>query len=704
MQLVYEKTKYEYEIGEPCPLGASVDKDKGGVNFSVFSSEADFIQLLLFKTPDDVEPFQIIDLNQEDNSDFGFWHVFVKDLPIGTNYAYRVNGPIGESQGYRYNFNKVVLDPYAKGVTTNLWNRVDACNTEDNLETSMRCSVIDVSDYDWEGIKDKKPQTPLSETVIYEMHAGGFTKSPTSDVEHKGTFLGIIDKIPYLKQLGVTAIEIMPVMQFDDKEKNYWGYSTLSFFAPHPSYCVSPQRASQLNEFRDMVKALHQNGIEVILDVVYNHTDEGNQNGPTISFKGLDNKTYYFLAPDKRYYMNFSGTGNTLNCNHPIVQKMIIESLEFWARDMQVDGFRFDLGSILSRDTYGNIMEYPPVLWGIELRESLTDCKLITEPWDADGLYELGNIHGYRWSQWNGHYRDIIRSFVKGDPGIIGQVAGKMSGSPDLFQSSGHLAVSGINFVTCHDGFTLNDLVSYNYKHNEENGEGNRDGNDNNISWNCGIEGETDNPDVNALRTRQIKNFIAVLFLSKGIPMMLAGDEIRRTQGGNNNGYCLNNEKGWINWDLFNNNEDIYNFFSRMIQLRKETFFLQTRHFYNGQVSELHTRGLKDINWHGTILNAPGWDDSNARSLAFTIAGVSPDNISESNGYKNKENFKDQDVHVMMNMYWESLDFEIPQIQGRKWYKYVDTYEADNNTESLHNGNTYNVKPRSVVVLISKEN
>lgn len=702
MQSTYQITQYTHSVGNPCPLGTSC-RD-GGVNFSIFSTEADSVQLLLFKTPNDTQPFQTIDLNKEDHCSFGFWHIFIEDLPVGTNYAYRVNGPIGADRGYRYNFKKVLLDPYAKGVTNNLWNRGDACNPDiDNIETSMRCSVIDIHNYDWEGIKDNKPQIPLSETIIYEMHVGGFTKSSTSNVKNQGTYLGIIDKIPYLKQLGVTAIELMPIMQFDNTEKNYWGYSTLSFFAPHPAYCVSPEKANQLNEFRDMVKALHKNGIEVILDVVYNHTDEGNENGPTISFKGLDNNLYYYIAPDKRYYMNYSGTGNTLSCNHPIVQKMIIESLEFWARDMQVDGFRFDLGSILARDTYGNVMEYPPVLWGIELRESLTDCKLITEPWDAVGLYELGHVHGYRWSQWNGNYRDVIRSFIKGDPGIVSNVATKIAGSPDLFNWANHLAINGINFITCHDGFTLNDLVSYNYKHNDENGEGNRDGNDNNISWNCGIEGETDNQGVNELRKRQIKNFIAVLFLSKGVPMMYSGDEMRRTQAGNNNGYCLDNEKGWINWDLLRQNSDIYKFFNKMINLRKETFFLQTKHFYNGQVSELHTRGLKDINWHGTVLNSAGWNDSNARTLAFTIAGVGSDKIGDLDGYSNKERFQDRDVHVMMNMYWDSLDFEIPQIQGRQWYKYVDTYETDNSQETFHNSDKYTVKSRSIVVLISKE-
>lgn len=701
MQTAGQRVSYQYAAGSPCPLGAYVDKEKNGVNFSIFSTEADFIQLLLFETPDDTEPFQTIDLNRDDNCDYGFWHVFVENLPVGTNYAYRINGPIGLDQGYRYNFNKVLIDPYTKGVTTNLWNRVDACNPDiDNIASSMRCSVIDVSDYDWENVK--KPQTPLNESVIYEMHVKGFTASPSSNIENRGTFLGIIDKIPYLKSLGVTAVELMPVMQFDDNDNNYWGYGTISFFAPHPSYCVSPERANQLNNFRDMVKALHKNGIEVIMDVVYNHTDEGNENGPTINFKGIDNGLYYYIAPDRRYYMNYSGCGNTLSCNHPIVQKMVTESLEFWANDMQVDGFRFDLGSILARDTYGNVMEYPPVLWGIELRESLTDCKLITEPWDAVGLYELGHIHGYRWSQWNGNYRDTIRSFVKGDPGIIGRVATKIAGSPDLFQGNGYLATNGINFITCHDGFTLNDLVSYNYKHNEENGEGNRDGNDNNISWNCGAEGETDDPEINALRTRQIKNFISVLFLSKGVPMMYSGDETRRSQDGNNNGYCLDNEKGWIDWDLLNQNSDIYYFFQKLIRLRRETFFLQTRHFYNGQVSEKHTRGLNDINWHGTILNSPGWNDPNARALAFTIAGVAPDKIYDFEGYPDKDRFIDRDIHVMMNMYWEALDFEIPQVQGRSWYKYADTYETNNETETLYDSNTYNVKPRSIVILISQ--
>lgn len=683
MQSIYTVTE-----GKPCPLGAHCSDE--GVNFSVFSSAATKMELLLFQTCKDIEPFQIIELNKNNNCEFGFWHVFVEDLNPGIYYAYRVFGPQDINQGYRYNNNKVLIDPYAKGISDCLWNRVNACNQDDNIATSMKGCVLDVSGYDWEGIE--KPGIPIKETIIYEMHVKGFTHSTTSGVQNAGTFSGIIEKIPHLKSLGINAIELMPVMQFDENEPNYWGYNSIGFFAPHHAYCVSAEGANQLDEFRDMVKELHRNNIEVILDVVYNHTGEGNQDGPTINFKGFDNNLYYSLAPDKRYYMNYSACGNSVSCNHPIVQKMIIESLEFWATEMQVDGFRFDLGTILTLDTHGNVLEYPPVLWEIELRETLTDCKLIAEPWSGDGsgqLYQLGNIHGFRWSQWNGRYRDCIRRFVKGDQGIISEVATRISGNSDLYESSGHLPTNSINFITCHDGLTLNDLVSYT--------------NDGQLSWNCGAEGETDNADVQNLRLRQIKNFAAVLFLSKGVPMMLSGDEIGRTQNGNDNGYKLDNEQGWLNWDLVNQNAEIFNFFQRMINLRKQTYFLQTRHFYTGTIPEGQTRGLNDISWHGTILNQPGWNNPFANAFAFTIAGISSANIAHIEGHTNQDRFKDEDVHVMMNMCWKPLTFEIPQINGRNWYIYADTFEHQNSEDIFYSQNTYIVRPRSIAILVSKD-
>lgn len=674
---------YTYTEGKPSPLGAHC-RD-GGINFSVFSSTALKMELLLFHTRQNTEPFQIIELTREENCDFGFWNIFIENIKPGIYYAYRVY-----SQNSNIN-NKVLLDPYAKGIDTLLWDPQNALITSniDNIATSMRGCVLDISNYDWEGVE--KPHIPLKETIIYEMHVKGFTYSTTSEVKNKGTYSAVIEKIPYLKELGITAVELMPIMQFDETENNFWGYNTVGFFAPHSGYCVSVEEANQVNEFRDMVKELHRNGIEVILDVVYNHTREGNETGPVINFKGFDNNLYYSIEPDGRYN-NYSACGNSLSCNHPIVQKLILESLEFWAIQMQVDGFRFDLGTILTLDTHGQVLEYPPVLWEIELSGNLTDCKLIAEPWGGDGsgqLYQLGDIHGFRWSQWNGRYRDCIRNFVKGEPGIVSEVATRISGSPDLYQSSHHLPINSINFITCHDGLTLNDLVSYT--------------NSIQISWGCGAKGITENFEVNKLRLRQIKNFIAILFLSKGVPMMLAGDEMRRTQGGIANGYQLDNEYGWLNWDLLKINQEIFNFFQKMIKLRKQTYFLQTKHFYTGTPSGKHTRGLNDINWHGIELNYPEWYNPFARTLAFTIAGVAGKMLSDFSGLDNIEKFNDEDVHVMMNMYWEPLVFQIPQIEGRKWFVYVDTYENYNPEDILYSESTYLVNPRSVVVLVSKE-
>lgn len=691
------KNTYQVEPGRTHPLGATPNKN--GVNFSIFSEHATSVELLLFDKPDDPEPIQIIQLNPKSNKTFHFWHVYVRGLKHGAVYAYRVDGPQNlHGAGYRFNKNKVLIDPYAKSNSNALWNRVDALGSKDNLATSMRSVVIDISDYDWEG--DCPLRRPMSETIIYELHVGGFTKSASSGCKHSGTFSGIIEKIPYLKELGITAIELLPVFDFDEKEiirevngkllKDYWGYNPHSFFAPETSYCYSPPERSPIKEFRDMVKALHKAGIEVILDVVFNHTSEGNHQGPIINFKGIDNSIYYHLVPfDKQYYMDYSGCGNTVNCNHPMVDKLIVECLEFWVNQMHVDGFRFDEGSILARGHDGIPMAHPPVIWHIETSGVLADTKIITEAWDAAGLYQIGYFPGYRYAEWNGHFRDDIRRFVKGDPGLVGAVASRLAGSPDLYEASGHLPLNSVNFISCHDGFTLNDLVSYNYKHNEANGEDNRDGINNNLSWNCGVEGETENPEIDALRRRQVKNFAAILLLSQGVPMILAGDEVRRTQKGNNNAYCQDNEISWFDWELVEKNSDMFRFFKLMIAFRKRYGSLCRRGFFNGEVNE---RGFADISWHGCKLFSPGWHDPNARTLAYTLGGFEGE----------------ADLHVMLNMYWENLDFEVPCIKGRKWYKVVDTALAspmdivEPCEEVVVSGNNYIVKDRSVVLLISQ--
>jgi isoamylase len=685
------------EPGRTHPLGATPDKQ--GVNFSLFSEHATSVELLIFDEPNDPQPSQIIKLNSKTNKTFHFWHVYVKGLKPGTGYAYRVDGPQDlHGAGHRFNRNKVLIDPYSKSNSYELWDRVDALGTKDNLTTSMRSVVIDINDYDWED--DRPLAKPISSSIIYEMHVGGFTKSASSNCKYPGTFAGVIEKIPYLQELGITAVELLPVFDFDEQETlrevdgklltNYWGYDPHSFFAPETSYCYSPKDRSPITEFRDMVKALHKAGIEVILDVVFNHTSEGQHQGPTINFKGIDNSIYYHLVSfDKQYYMDYTGCGNTVNCNHPMVDKLIVECLEYWVKEMHVDGFRFDEGSILARGLDGAPMDNPAVLWHIETSGTLADTKMIAEAWDAGGLYQIGYFPGYRYAEWNGRYRDDVRKFVKGDPGMVGAMATRLGGSADLYEDNGRAPINGINFITCHDGFTLKDLVSYNYKHNEANGEGNRDGIDENLSWNCGVEGETDSPEIQALRKRQIKNFAAILLLSQGVPMILGGDEFGRTQQGNNNGYCQDNEINWFDWNLIDKNAEIFRFFKSMIAFRKRYGSLCRRGFFNGEINE---RGLADISWHGCQLDRPGWDDSNSRALAYTLGGF--DGVV--------------DVHVMLNMYWQGLEFEIPSLPDRNWFKVIDTAQEspldilDPCQKVLIEDDRCLVGDRSIVVLISQ--
>lgn len=684
------------ERGSPHPPGAN--PDGSGVNFSLFSENATGVDLLLFERHDDPEPRQVVHLDPNVNKTFHFWHVYVRGLRPGSHYAYRVDGPSELREGHRFNKRKVLIDPYARGNTNTLWNRANACGPDDNLATSMRSVVIDSSGYDWEG--DRPLARPMEDTIVYELHVRGFTRSPSSAVGHPGTFSGVVEKIPYLKTLGVTAVELLPVFDFDETDvlrtvdgaplTNYWGYSTLGFFAPQSAYCVAPEIGAHLREFRDMVKALHHAGIEVILDVVFNHTDEGNHQGPVFSFKGIDNRVHYLLVPaDRQYYCDYSGCGNTFNCNHPVAQKLIVDALRYWVREAHVDGFRFDEGSILSRGEDGTPAAHPPVIWQIELDDELANSKVIAEAWDAAGLYQVGHFPGDRWAEWNGRYRDDIRRFVKGDPGQIGAAAGRLAGSADIYQARGQLPVNSINFITCHDGFTLRDLVSYDAKHNEANGEGNRDGIDDNLSWNCGAEGDTTDPAVDALRARQIKNFATVLLLSRGVPMFAAGDEIGRTQRGNNNAYCQDNEISWLDWSLLDTRGDLFRFWARMIEFRKRHAVVRSRQFFTGAAT---ARGLPDVAWHGCRLNSPGWSDPNARALGMTLGGVGDD----------------PDIHVMLNMFWDRLDFDIPKVGGRRWFRVIDTAQpsprdfVDPGHEVAVEGDVCSVEGRSIVALISK--
>jgi glycogen operon protein len=687
------------EPGNPHPLGATPDAD--GVNFAVFADAATSVQLLIFDEHNDRLPAVTINLDPTVNKTFHFWHVYVRGLGHAAHYAYRVDGRHEASTaGYRYNANKVLIDPYARGNTNTVWSRGDACGIEDNVGSSMRSVVVDTKQYDWEG--DRPLNHKMSDTIIYEMHVGGFTKSPTSGVNHPGTFTGVIEKIPYLKSLGVTAVELLPIHDFDETEvlrlspfdgsplKNYWGYSTVSFFAPHNGYCVRPECGDHINEFRDMVKALHRAGIEVILDVVYNHTNEGNHQGPTFNFKGFANHVYYMLSPlDRQYYMDFTGCGNTVNGNHPITEKMIVDSLEFWVEEMHVDGFRFDEAVILTRDENGAPMVNPPIVWQIELSDKLADTKVIAECWDAAGLYEVGYFPGYRWGEWNGKFRDAVRKFVKGDPGMVGEVANRISGSADIFEASGELPINTVNFITCHDGFTLEDLVSYDNKHNEANGENNRDGIDENLSWNCGWEGSTDDPGINYVRERQNKNFAAILLLSQGVPMICGGDEVRRTQQGNNNAYCQDNPISWLDWSLTEKHQGLLRFWSTLIAFRKKHPILHRARFFTGQANEC---GIPDITWHGCALNSPGWNDPECRILAYTMGDF----------------FGGPDLHVMMNMGSDKASFQIPPLPDQRWHRLLDTslYAPDDIAEPGQEipitDNFYHVNDRTIVVLISK--
>ncbi|MCG6900256.1 MAG: glycogen debranching protein GlgX [Gammaproteobacteria bacterium] len=686
---------YQTRPGNRYPAGATVVD--GGVNFSIYSRHAAHVELLLFAAADSVAPFQIIPLDSRLQRMFFFWSVLVVDLPAGVHYAWRIDGPEDVHQsGFRFDREKVLLDPWARGVTDTLWQRAAAEAPGSNMATSMR-AVVESAEYDWEEDEPLGCIRP-EKTIIYEMHVGGFTRHPSSGARRPGTFLGVIEKIPYLMELGVTHVELLPVMAFDEQDvpagvaelglHNYWGYSTHSYFSPHPGYCVSPHAGAHVHEFRDMVKALHQAGIGVILDVVFNHTAEGGAGGPVINFKGIGNETFYHLDPqDRAIYRDYTGCGNTFNCNHPLVARFILECLEYWVREMHVDGFRFDLASVLSRGENGQPLYHAPVLWNIEFSNVLSETRIIAEAWDAAGLYQVGDFPGFRWAEWNGRYRDVVRSFVRGDKGMHSELARRFSGSSDLYQDDDRLPLNSINFISCHDGFTLLDLVSYNEKHNEGNGEQNRDGNNHNLSWNCGAEGETGERDIVELRRRQAKNFMAILLLSQGVPMINAGDEVLRTQHGNNNVWCQDNELGWFDWTLLEKNRDMLRFTQRMIAFRKRHACLMHTRFLNGLEREGHL--FPDITWHGERFNQPSWEDHNLRVLSCTLGAV--------------ESWE-EDLFVIMNMQPKQLVMPLPPVAEGNWYLAIDTARACPRDilrpadQPLQSAPTCTVQPRSVVV------
>jgi glycogen operon protein len=676
--------------GRALPLGASAQPD--GVNFSLLCRHGTAVALVFYPLEGD-EPLAEVTLHPRRNRTGDHWHVQVGGLPPAFGYGWRVDGP--REPGSRFDPAAVLLDPSATALSNGAhWGRP----AESRPDRTSRRSVFLRRPFNWQ--EDAPLATPLEDSVLYELHVRGFTCHPTSLSAAPGTFAGLAEKIPYLKSLGVTAVELLPIHEFDECDcpftdpltgkrlRNFWGYNSIAFGAPKAAYAASGAEHGQVNEFREMVRAFHAAGVEVLLDVVFNHTGEGDQRGRTYSFRGLDNQLYYMLGPDGRY-LNFSGCGNTVNCNHPVVRSLLMGCLRFWVADMHVDGLRFDLASVMGRDYRGHVLVEPPVVEMIAEEGVLSDTKLIAEPWDAGGLYQVGQFpFGRRWSEWNGLYRDQVRRFWRGDPGLAGALASRLCGSADLYEASGRRPVHSINFVTCHDGFTLADLVSYNVKHNEANGEGNRDGADDNWSWNCGAEGPTGDPKVLSLRRRQARNLLATLFLSQGVPMLLAGDEFLRTQGGNNNAWCQDNAVSWVDWSLADRNADFLRFVRELVALRKRHPALRRRHFFRGP----------EVVWHGLKPNRPDFG-ATSRTLALALDG------------RQTGREPDRDIYMAFNAWSEPLAFTVPPApQGRPWRRVIDTAltsPADivglDEGPVVRVGSDYSVASFSTLVLIAEE-
>jgi isoamylase len=683
--------EFRVRRGQPLPYGAAARRN--GVNFSVFSRQATAVTLVLF-LPDDEDPVLELPLDPSMNRTGEVWHVFVEGIDPGIEYGFRAEcDPNPAPRVLRYDRDKVLIDPYSKAVVgLETWGQTSAGASRLGR---LRSRVVD-EEFDWG--HEHPLEVPLADSIIYELHVRGFTRHPGSGVGHPGTFRALVEKIPYLRELGVTAVELMPVTEFEESDnprrnprtgaplRNYWGYQPVSFFAPKASYARDGAPGESVREFKAMVKALHEAGIEVILDIVFNHTAEGDERGATFCWRGLDNPTYYLLDPEGRY-LNYSGCGNTLNCNHPVVRFMILAALRYWVTEMHVDGFRFDLASILGRGRDGEVLPNPPILEAIAADPVMAHVKLIAEAWDAAGLYQVGRFPSWgRWAEWNGRFRDEVRRFVKGDPGMTGLLATRLAGSSDLYRSSHRAPWHSINFVASHDGFTLRDLVSYNEKHNEENGEGNADGQNDNLSWNCGEEGPSSDPEVSALRARQTRNFLSLLLLAQGVPMILAGDEIGRTQRGNNNAYCQDDETSWMDWSLLGTNADLFRFTARLVRFRRAHPSLRRRTFFEDEAGP-------GVAWHGARLGQPDWTGE-ARALGMHLLG--------SNG--------DEPIYLFANAHWEPCRFELPQPgAGRRWRRFVDTALGPPEDalepgaeRPLPAGRTYTAGPRSVVVLVAR--
>ena len=696
----------EVQTGNPSPWGAHRVRD--GVNFVLFSRNATRVRLELYHNPDDRSPTRIIDLDPASHRTGDVWHVWVRGIPEGQLYGYRIEGPYQPEQGHRFNPHKLLLDPFARAIARiKDWDFSSArgydsssaladlsISTVDDAATTPKCIVTRDT---FDGEMDSPPKHAASDTVIYETHVRGFTIHPSSGVAHPGTFRSLTDKIPYLKDLGVTAVELMPVTEFNENEilrldpitseklRNYWGYNPVAFFAPKQSYSVGAAPWQQTLEFREMVKALHRAGIEVILDIVLNHTAEGDELGPTICLRGVENSIFYMLQENgRRYYKDFTGAGNTLNANHPIVRQFVMAVLRYWVMHMHVDGFRFDLASVLGRDEGGNILRNAPLLNVIAEDPILRDVKLIAEAWDTGGAYQVGSFSTKRWMEWNGRFRDDVRRFWIGDAGMMGLFASRISGSSDLYQGSGKGPGSSLNFVTSHDGFTLNDLVSYKQKHNNENGEHGRDGSDANYSDNCGVEGPSGDPTVEGMRSRLIKTFLLTLFISRGVPMLLGGDEFRRTQRGNNNAYCQDNDVSWFDWSLAEKHKEIQRFTRGMIAFRRAHPVLRREVFYTDA----------DIKWFAPDGGIPHWTDERQKSFACLILGQT-----------------EPDLFLMFNADARSVDFSIPPLPARKiWRLAVDTsrsapddlFEAGREP-SMQGQISFRVEPRSSAILLTDD-
>lgn len=686
MLMRLQPEQQQMQFTHTVPYGAILGED--GVQFLVFSRNATSLKLLLYKHVDDMDPDRVLTFHPETDRWGDIWGLFVPSLRAGQLYHFQADGPFEPENGHRFDPKARLIDPYAKALAGTF------LDNSDGITRPPKCVVVD-DHFDWSG--DRHIRRSLSETVIYEMHIRGFTQHASSGVKHPGTYLGVIDKIPYLKRLGVTAVELMPTNEFpilgsDGKPpriRNYWGYDPMAFFAPHRGYAYDQTPGAQVREFKEMVKALHAEGIEVILDVVFNHTCEGNEHGPTLSFKGLENSVYYMLERDKRYYKNYSGCGNTLNGNHPVTREMIFHCLRYWVHNFHIDGFRFDLASILSRDRNGNLVPNPPLVEQIAEDPLLSDAKMIAEAWDAAGAYQVGSFGNSRWAEWNGRFRDDVRRFWRGDGGMLGALATRLSGSSDLYQSGGRPPYNSINFVTSHDGFTMNDMVSYNHKHNQANGEENRDGDNNNHSFNYGVEGPTDRKPIDSLRLRQIKNMLTTLLISQGVPMLLAGDEFRRTQQGNNNAYCQDNEISWIDWTLAETNAELLRFSQALIHFRKSQPTLRRELYLTGRSpSPDH---LPDVSWYGPVGTAIDWHQSQQMTCLLTrpLAKDDPTGLG-------------RDVMIMFNASDMAAEFQVPVVaKERKWRLFLDTAE-DSPKDIFPNNDGPVLQKRTRIVLPGK--